>query len=96
MGGWKQMNEALMLSPHWVSVSASAVRLKQRVEKAGQTFSFLQGTRWNKAFNPNNVYLLRAVRIDLWKAFPIPSISFPVNVGAGKQGKQEFYRKKTW
>lgn len=44
-GAWKQMNEALMLSPRWASVSAAAARLKQCVGKVGQSLSFLQGTR---------------------------------------------------
>lgn len=34
-GVWKQMNEALMLSSRWASVSAAAARLKQCVEKVG-------------------------------------------------------------
>ncbi len=34
-GAWKQMNEALMLSPRWASVSTAAARLKQCVGKMG-------------------------------------------------------------
>lgn len=47
-GAWKQMNEALMLSSRWASVSAAAARLKQCVGKVGQSLSFLQGTRKKK------------------------------------------------
>lgn len=60
------MNEALMLSPRWVSVSTSAVRLKQRVENTDQTFSFCMARCEIKTFfgEKNKVYLLRAVGID--------------------------------
>lgn len=83
-GAWKQMNEALMLSSRWASVSAAAARLKQCVGKVGQSLSFLQGTR------KKNFYLLHpAVMIEMWKALPICPISFPVNVSSCKQGTCE-------